>query len=46
MEAMKAQLRQRKPDFRPELYLQSHMYKQQQHRQYYLDAFAIAGYAE
>ena len=46
MESMKKTLLERKPDFESMMYLQSHIYKQHEHHQFYLDAFAKAGIPE
>ena len=43
MEHMKAEVLRLRPDFRPDMYLLSHPYSNEQHRQLYLDAFAKAG---
>lgn len=45
-ENMKRILLGLKPDFKPVMYLQSHIYKHREHHQSYLDAFAKAGLPE
>jgi adenylate cyclase len=45
-ENMKRILLELKPDFKPSMYLQSHIYKHREHHQFYLDAFAKAGLPE